>query len=52
MLIQKNSKKTIAISDAISTFIVFSLMYFPSICSARNFNFKQSTTGMHQSLLK
>ena len=31
MLIQKNSKKTIAISEAISTFIVFPLMYFPSL---------------------
>ena len=31
MLIQKNSKKTIAISEAISTFIVFPSMYFPSL---------------------
>ena len=31
MLIQTNSKKTIAISKAISTFIVFPSMYFPSL---------------------
>ena len=31
MLIQKNSKKTIAISEAISTFMVFPSMYFPSL---------------------
>ena len=48
MLIQNNSKKTIAISEAISTFIVFPSMYFPSVCSARNF--KQSTTGMRPSV--
>ena len=42
MLIQKNSKKTIAISEAISTFIVFPLMYFPSLFVLREISTSNS----------
>ena len=43
MLIQKkNSKKTIAISEAISTFIVFPSMYFPSLFVLREISTSNS----------
>ena len=42
MLIQKISKKTIAISEAISTSVVFPSMYFPSLFVLREISTSNS----------
>ena len=42
MLIKINSKKAIAISEAISTFIVFPSMYFPSLFVLREISTSNS----------
>ena len=42
MLIQKNSTKTIAVSEAMSTFIVFPSMYFASLFVLREISTSNS----------